>query len=155
LDKLNTLSMGEKLAAGGSALLIIFSFLPWYKYSFGGLEELGIDGGSVSRHALQSPGAIWGILAFFAAIALLIAILGPKFANLQLPALGSVTWGQAFLGLGALALVCVILKFINESSYLSFGFYIGFLAAAAMAAGGYLLFTEEKGSSPFGSSRPQ
>src|SRR5688572_18989731 len=147
--------MGEKLAAGGSALLIIFSFLPWYKYSFGGLEELGIDGGSVSRHALQSPGAIWGLLAFFAAIALLIAILGPKFASLQLPALGSVTWGQAFLGLGALALVCVILKFINESSYLSFGFYIGFLAAAAMAAGGYLLFTEEKGSSPFGSSRPQ
>ncbi len=155
MDKLNTLSMGEKLAAGGSVLLIIFSFLPWYKYSFGGLEELGIDGGSVSRHALQSPGAIWGVIAFFAAIALLIAILGPKFANLQLPALGSVTWGQAFLGLGVLALVCVILKFINESSYLAFGFYIGFLAAVAMAAGGYLLFTEEKGSSPFGNTRPQ
>ena len=155
MDKLNALSMGEKLAAGGSAVLIIFSFLPWYKYSFGGFEELGIDGGSVSRHALQSPGAIWGIIAFFAAIALLIAILGPKFANLQLPALGSVTWGQAFLGLGALALVCVILKFINESSYLAFGFYIGFLAALAMAAGGYLLFTEEKGTSPFGGTSRQ
>ena len=152
MDKLNTLSMGEKVAAGGSVALIIFSFLPWYKISFGGFEELGFEGGSITRHALQSPGAIWGIIAFFVAIALVIAILGPKFANLQLPALGSVTWGQAFLGLGALALVCVILKFINESSYLSFGFYLGFLAAAAMAAGGYLLFTEEKGSSPFGRS---
>jgi hypothetical protein len=142
--------MGEKAAAAGSALLIIFSFFPWYKISFEGFEELGISGGSVSANALEAPGAIWGIIAFFAAIAMLIAILGPKFANLQLPALGGVTWGQAFLGLGALALLCVIIKFVNESSYLSIGFYLGFLAALAMAGGGYLLFAEEKGTSPFG-----
>jgi hypothetical protein len=138
LEKINTLSNGEKLAAGGGVLMVIASFLPWYKIDFAGLV-------SVSRSGWQSPGAIWSVLAVFAAIALLIAILGPKFANLTLPNLGTITWGQAFLGLGAAAVLFLVIKFINESSYLSFGFYLGFIAALAMAAGGYLLYTEEKG----------
>lgn len=151
MDKLNTLSMGEKLAAGGAALFIIFCFLPWYKIT---IEFLDFED-SFSANALEAPGAIWGVIGLFASIAMLIAILGPKFANLQLPALGSVTWGQAFLGIGALTLLCVIIKLINESSYLAIGFYLGFLAAAAMTAGGYLLYTEEKGSSPFGGTNRQ
>ncbi len=72
---------------------------------------------------------------------------------MQLPDLGSITWGQAYVGGGAAALVLVIIKFLNESSHLSFGFYLGFLAAAALAAGGYLLYTEEKGAQPFWNNR--
>ncbi len=33
MDKLNELSTGEKLIAGGGVVLLIASFLPWYKVS--------------------------------------------------------------------------------------------------------------------------
>jgi hypothetical protein len=138
VDKLNTLSNGEKLIAGGGVVMLIASFLPWYKIDFGSIV-------SVSRNGWQSPGAIWSLLAVLIGIVMAGAILGPKFANIQLPDLGSITWPQAHLGLGVAALIFVILKFINESSYLSFGFYLGFLAALALAAGGYLYFTESGG----------
>ncbi|HLG11239.1 MAG TPA: hypothetical protein VI876_05715 [Dehalococcoidia bacterium] len=138
MDKLNTLSNGEKLIAGGGVLMLIASFLPWYKYDFSDLI-------SVSRNGWQSPGAFWSLLAVVIGVAMAVAILGPKFANLQLPDLGSVTWPQAHLGLGVAALVFIILKFINESSYMSFGFYLGIIAAIALAVGGYLYFTEHGG----------
>jgi hypothetical protein len=142
VDKLNTLSNGEKLIAGGGVVMLIASFLPWYKISFD-FGEFG--GGSVSASGWEAPGAILSILALVCGVVMAAAILGPKFANIQLPALGSITWPQAILGLGAAALILVVLKFLNESSYLSFGFYIGFLAALALAAGGYLYFTEQGG----------
>lgn len=142
MDKFNTMSNGEKLIVGGGVVLLIASFLPWYKISFD-FGEFG--GGSVSASGWEAPGALWSILAVFCAVAMVAVIVLPKFANVQLPDLGSITWPQALLGLGAAALVFVILKFINESSYLSFGFYIGFLATLALAAGGYLYFTESGG----------
>jgi hypothetical protein len=138
VDKLNSLSNGEKLIAGGGVVLLIASFLPWYSIDLGGLATF-------SRNGWQSPGAIWSLLAVIIGVVMAGAILGPKFANIQLPDLGSITWPQAHLGLGGLALVFIILKFINESSYLSFGFYLGALAAIALAVGGYLYFTENGG----------
>src|SRR5688572_32689019 len=139
--------MGEKLAAGGGVLMFIASFLPWYKVTVEFLEFSE----SFTANGWDAPGAIWSILAVFIGLALVVAILGPKLANMQLPALGGITWGQAFAGLGGLSLLFIILKLLNESSSISYGFFLGIIAALAMAAGGYLLYTEEKGSSPFGS----
>lgn len=138
MDKLNTLSNGEKLIAGGGVVLLVASFLPWYSIDFGGLA-------SFTRNGWQSPGAIWSLLAVLIGVAMAAAILLPKFGNVQLPDLGSITWPQAHLGLGIAALVFIILKFINESSYMSFGFYLGILAAIALAVGGYLYYTENGG----------
>lgn len=138
MDKLNTLTNGEKLIAGGGVVLLIASILPWYSIDFG-------EFGSVSRNGWESPGALWSILAVLIGLIMAGSVLAPKLGNVQLPDLGSITWPQAHLGLGAVAVVFLILKFINESSYLSFGFYLGFLAALALAAGGYLLFTESGG----------
>ena len=142
MDKLNELSLGEKLVVGGGALMLIASFLPWYKVSFG-LEELGI-GGSVSRNGWESPGALWSLLAVLISVALAGSIVAVKFGNVKLPDLGTVTLGQAYLGGGGAVALCVIIKLINESSYMSFGFYLGIIAAAAVAAGGWLLYSEEK-----------
>lgn len=141
MDKLNTLSLGEKLVAGGGVLMLIASFLPWYKIDFG-LAEFGL--GSVTRSGWQSPGGLWSVLAIFIAVAMAVAVLGPKFANLKLPALGQYTWGQAHLALGGLVAVLILLKLLAESSYISYGFFLGIIAAAALAAGGYMLYTEEK-----------
>ena len=139
MDKINQLSLSEKLIAGGGLLMLIASFLPWYSIDF------GIEGfGSVSRNGWESPGAIWSMLAVLLGIAMVVAALGPKFAGITLPDLGGVTWGQVMLGAGALIALFIILKLINESSYLDFGFFLGIIAAAALAAGGYLMYTEEK-----------
>jgi hypothetical protein len=138
VDKLNTLSNGEKLIAGGGVLMLIASFLPWYSIDFG-------EFGSVSRNGWESPGFIWSFLAVVAAVIMAGSILGPKLANIQLPDLGTVTWAQAHLGLGAAVAVFIILKLVNESSYMAFGFFLGIIAAVALAAGGYLYFTEQGG----------
>jgi hypothetical protein len=140
MDKINELSLGEKLIAAGGVLLLIASFLPWYRVSV----RFGEFSASASANGWEAPGALFSILAVLIGVVLAGAVLGPKLGNMQLPALGSITWGQAFVGGGAAALILVIIKFLNESSSISFGFFLGFIAAAALAAGGYLLYTEEK-----------
>ena len=139
MDKLNELSLGEKLIGGGGILMLIASFLPWYSI------DLGIAGfDSINRNGWQSPGAIWSILAVLIGVVMAVAAVAPKLANMRLPDLGSITWGQALLALGALTVLLIFLKLIAESSYLSFGFFLGIIAAIALAAGGYLMYTEEK-----------
>lgn len=149
MDKINEMSTGEKLIAGGGIVLLIASFLPWYKVSG------SVFGASLSytRSGWESPGALFSILAVLIGLVMAGAVLGPKFGNMQLPDLGSATWPQAYMGSGVAALALVIIKFLNESSSLSYGFFLGFLAALALAAGGYMLYTEEKGTQPFWSNR--
>lgn len=138
MDKINELSLGEKLIAGAGILLLLDSFiLPWY--------DVDTIIGSITRNGWESPGAIWSILAVLVGLVLAVAVLGPKFGNMQLPALpNNVTLGQFFLGGGALAFAFLVIKFINESDYIGIGFWLGFLLTAALAAGGYLMYTEEK-----------
>lgn len=138
MDKINQLSLGEKAVAGGGILMLIASFLPWYRVSF-----LGI---SVSANGWEDPGAFFSILAVIISVALAGAVLASKFGNVQLPALGGFSWGQAYLAGGALVALLIVLKFLNESSSMSFGFFLGIIAAAAVAYGGFLLFSEDKGS---------
>ncbi len=141
MDKLNELGTPQKLIAGGGILLLVASFLPWYKVSlsFGDLGGL-----SFTANGWQAPGALFSILAVLAGIVLVGSILGPLFSDMKLPDLGSVSWIQARLGLGGGALALVIIKFLSESSSLSYGFYLGLIAAAAMAAGSYMLYQEDK-----------
>ena len=138
MDKINMLSTGEKLIAGAAILLLLDSFIfPWYSVDLGIVD--------FTANAWEAPGAIWSILAVLIGIGLAVAVLGPKFANMQMPALPSnLTMGQLFLGGGILAFIFLVLKFINESDYVGFGFWIGFVLTAAMAAGGYLMYAEEK-----------
>ncbi len=143
MDKINQLSLGEKLVAGGGLLMFIVGFFPWYKYSF---NFEGIASGSVSYNGWENPGSLWSILAIIVSVVLAGTIIGAKFGNLKLPALGGFSWGQAYLAGGAFVVLMLLIKLINESSYLAIGFYLAILCAAAVAAGGYLLFSEDKGS---------
>ena len=145
LDMLNQLTMGQKLIAGAGVLLFIFSWLPWHHYSFSGLSGIPGVPGSLNRNAWQSPDALWSSLAVLIGLVMAGIVLS-KLANVNLPELGSVTWGQAMLGLGVAALILVIIKFLAHSGSLGIGFYLGFLATVALAAGGYLFYTEERGS---------
>jgi hypothetical protein len=138
MDKINELSTSEKLIAAGGIVMLIASFLPWYRVSFLGF--------SVSANGWESPGAIWSILAVIVSVALVLSVVLPKFGNVTLPDLGGVTWGQAFLAGGIAVAVFLVLKLVNHSSDLSFGFFLAILAAAAIVAGGFLAFQEEGGT---------
>jgi len=139
LDKINQMTLGEKLAVGGAALMLIASFLPWYSVDLG-------EFGSFSRSGWQSPGAIWSVLAVIISVGFAGVIVARKFGNVQLPDLGQFTWGQAALAAGGAVALCIIIKLVSESSSMAFGFFLGIIAAAAVAAGGYLRYTEEQGA---------
>ena len=146
MDMINQLSMGQKLIAVGGIALLIFSFLPWHHYNIG-FSIPGVSA-SLNRSAWQSPDAIWSILAVLIGLLMALVVLS-RLANVNLPDLGSVTWGQLMLGAGFAVLILVIIKFLAHTGSLGFGFYLGFLAAVALAAGGYLMYTEERGGQGF------
>ncbi len=146
MDMVNQMTKGQKVVAAAGILLFIFSFLPWHHYNFG-ISIPGVSA-SLNRSAWQSPDAIWSILAVLIGLIMALVVLS-RLANVNLPDLGSVTWGQAMLGAGVAVLILVIIKFLAHTGSLGFGFYLGFLAALALAAGGYLMYTEERGGQGF------
>lgn len=141
VEKFQALSIGEKIILIAGAVLFISGFLPWYSI------DLGVV--SLSRNGWQSPGAFWSIIPAFVGLAMAGVIAVKTFTDVALPDdIAGQSWAKVHLAGGALALLSVIIKFINENSYLGYGFYLGFLAAAALAVGGFLLFKEEGGMLP-------
>ena len=140
-ESINKMPLGEKVIVPAALVLLIDSFLPWYKYDFGGVLGLG----SVSRSGWQSPGAIWSILAVLCGVIMAAIIILQRFTTVKLPALPTgVTWARVHVGIAGLAVVCILLKIVDESSHMSFGFFIGIICVAALAAGAGLLFQAER-----------
>jgi len=137
MQKFNTLSLGEKIIVPAGAVLFIVGFLPWYSVDLGPL-------GTYTRSGWESPGAIWSILAILVGLAMAGVVVVKNLGTVEVPAnVGGFTWPKIHLGAGVAALAFVLIKLANESSHLGFGFYLGILAAAALAAGGFLMFKEE------------
>ncbi len=137
VEKFQALAIGEKIILVAGVVLFIAAFLPWYSISLEGF-------GTFSRSGWQSPGALWSILAVFIGLAMSGAITLKTFTDVKLPDdIAGQSWAKVHLGAGSVSLLLVIIKFINEGSFLGFGFYLGLLAAAALAAGGFLMFKEE------------
>jgi hypothetical protein len=151
-ESMQKMPLGEKIIVPAAALLLIASFLPWYKVSF----DLGILGsGSISRSGWQSPGAIWSILAVLCGVIMAVLIILQRFTSVKLPALPQgLTWARVQAGLAGVAVLSILIKIVNESSHLSFGFFLGIIAVAALAAGAGLIFQAERegGGPPSGST---
>ena len=142
MEKFQAMSLGEKLILPAGIVLLISSFLPWYSIDLGAL-------GTFSRNGWQSPGAFFSIIAIFIGVAMATAVALRAFSAVELPAdVGGQSWGRIYLGGAAIALLFLIIKFLNESSYLSFGFFLGFIAVLALAAGAFLMFRDEGGTLP-------
>ena len=140
IEKFMALSIGEKLIVIAGLVLLIDGFLPWYSVS---VEFAGVEV-SDSANGWGAPGALWSMLAVLIGIAM-AGVVGVKISTEGVipENVGGFTWPKIFLGGGVAALLLVVIKFLNESSSLGFGFYLGFLAAAALAVGGFLMYREE------------
>ena len=123
---MNQMSTGQKIGVGGAALLLIASFLPWY--SAGGFSIKAWDSGFLA----------WGgvVLGVAAGAVLLLKALGTKDVQA-----GGMASEQIAVALGVASFILVVLRFITESSFSSYGLYLGIVAAAATAYGA---FTEMK-----------
>jgi hypothetical protein len=142
VDKINTLSRPEQAILGGGILMLISSFFDWWHYSVAGF-------GSVGESGWGKPAEIWSILAILLSIVLAGIIGATKFGNMQMPALPEgVTWGKVWGGGAAAVVILMILKAWRITAVdvggFGIGFFIGVVAAAAIAYGGYMLYTEEK-----------
>ena len=144
LEKFMALSLGEKIIIIAGLVLFIDGFLPWYSISIGPY--------SASASGWESPGAIWSMLAVLIGLAMAAVVALKGLTDVEIPEnVGGFTWPKILLGGGAAALLLVVIKFLNESSELGFGFYLGFIAAAALAAGGFLMYREESAAGSSGS----
>jgi len=145
---LTKLSLGDKVIAGSGIALFIFSFFNW----------LGIKVSSGPLEFSESKGAWSFTLTLFAVLIgiAMVVLVALKAFGVDLPALGNATWGQILLGLGTVSFVFVLIKLIagpnlNNAADIpgvdktrGIGIFLGLIATAGLAAGGYLRMQEDK-----------
>ena len=139
---LGKLTTSDKVIAGSGLLLFICSFLPWFKLDFLG-ESITANGWDV--------GFFWAGIPALLGLAAAGAVLANKLADVDLPDL-PVTWGQAFLIAGGISAAIVVLKLLIGEDLVdrAWGLFLATLAALGLAAGGYLKFQEEGGTTARG-----
>ena len=139
-----TYSNGELILGGGLVVALINWFIPWWwAYSFTGLAGYGLN----SSGGTGGFGDIWGILGFIVLLALIALFAVRTFAPQVIPALPV----QDYLiyaggGVFILLMVVLFLTYAGGASFsgsgysagISIGFFIGLVAAAAIAVGGWL-----------------
>jgi hypothetical protein len=136
IGRFKAMSVAEKVIITAGVLLFVVGFLPWYSISIGPI--------SWTANGWESPGAMWSILAILIGLAMASAVALRNLTEVEIPDnLGGLSWPKILLGGGVAALVLVVIKFLNESSSMGFGFYVGIIAAAGLAAAGFLMYREE------------
>lgn len=150
---LSRLSMGDKVVLGSTIALFITLFLPWFSVDVPGLGVQDTGSG------YNTGGFLFAILPLLLAIVMAAQIAIARFSPAtQLPQL-PIPWGRVHLIAGVLALVLVLLKLlIGEEDFgtgaidRSFGIFLSLIAAAGLAAGGFLKNQEGEPASRPGST---
>ncbi|MBI2913484.1 MAG: hypothetical protein HYY03_06150 [Chloroflexi bacterium] len=146
MEKFKALGLGEKIILIAAPLFFIDGFLPWFDYDIEGF-------GGPSRSGWSGDLSFLSIIAILAAVVMVAQIAVARFTTLKLPALPQgVTWARVHLGLaGYVAFAVVIRLIVGESAGsfdadMAFGIWIAVILAVALAAGGLLMFQQEKQS---------
>ena len=121
--KLERLSSGERIAAGSALALFVCMFFGWFNFGFG------------TATAWEALHYISPILAIA-----IVATVGIAFMKAGAWSLGDIPDGMTIFVLGCLATVLVLFRLIDPvfSSSAEAGMFLGLLAAAGIAVGGYL-----------------
>ena len=142
VQKFKSLGLGSQIILAAAIVLLIASFLPWYSVSF---EFLG-EKISADASGWDAPGALWSIFATLIGLAMAGLIVARMFmASGTIPDnVGGFTWPKIYLGASGVAAVFLLIKLINHSGDIAFGFFLGIICVAAMCAGSFLLFQDEQ-----------
>ncbi len=147
VDKLST---GEKISAASAVLLFIFMFFDWF-----GVEISGVPG--FSGDVSGSGGSAWDaldVIPIFLMLAIVVAIgvavIRLTDADIEPP----VSLNAIVAALGGFAVLLILYRIISPPDFgsfggvevdatLKFGIFLGLLAAAGIAYGGYSAMREE------------
>ncbi|HXS47270.1 MAG TPA: hypothetical protein VN756_07385 [Solirubrobacterales bacterium] len=147
VDKLST---GEKVSAVSAILLFVFMFFDWF-----GVEVSGVPG--FSGYISGSGGSAWDaldvipiFLMLTIVVAIGVAIVRLTDADLEPP----VSLNAIVAALGGFAVLLILYRIISPPEFdsfggvsvdttLKFGIFLGLIAAAGIAYGGYSAMREE------------
>ena len=159
-EKLNQLSLGEKLLLVGAVIILIASFFNWAEASasFAGISRTEGDSG------WGSPGSIWSVLRDPDRNRRRRRIGRDEVRQRYLAGAASgLTWGMVYGAAAALVILLMLLKAwrilalpdacagaeeagIDCSIGFAIGYWIALIGAIIFAAGGYMLYTADKGA---------
>jgi hypothetical protein len=136
---LNKLTLGDKIIAVSGILLLIFSFFPWLGFSYLSFSASG----SAWKFTLCWLAVVLGVLC--------VVYVVLKMQEVQLPDLGSVSWGQVVLGIAVVAFLFILIKVIvgpstggvnisgsGVSKDRKIGIFLGLLSSIGLVVGAYL-----------------
>lgn len=137
------LRRGEQIAgASGLALLLIMFIFSWFSYDLGPFGDAGLN-------AFESFGLIDIILLLAALAGIALAIIALSQTEVNLPvATSAIATGLAILGV-----LLIIFRIISPPDFdtgvdadRAIGVFLGLLATAGIAAGGWMAMQEEGAS---------
>lgn len=145
---LSRLSLGDKLAiVGGAVLLISILFLPWYSWSVGSV--FGVAGGSVTATLWDASSGI-GFLILAGVLVGVAAIILRMLDVFDISDQG-VPEALVVLGAAGVAGVFTLLRVASIPGGAgivgfgrSWGLWIGLVAAAVYVVGAFMKFQEER-----------
>jgi hypothetical protein len=145
------LRTGELVAGVSGLALLIIMFLPWFGLDFGGgeaLEDLGVSVTvpevSEDFNAWESFDFIDLVLFVTAVVAIGLAVATATSQTVNVP----VATSAITAGLGILSTVLVIYRIIDPVGEADrrYGIFLGLIAAAGVAVGGWMSMQEEGAS---------
>lgn len=149
---LSKLSLGDKVIAGSGLALLIFSFFPWFEYSFGGF-------GSIEQNGWDF--FFTGIIPVLLGLVMIAWVVATKLADIALPEM-PVPQGLLMLGMGGAAALLVVLRLLmggddagSDVLERTIGIFLATLAALGLAGGGFLKFQEDGGELPKSGGAPK
>jgi hypothetical protein len=138
---LKKLSQGDKIIGASGILLLIFSFLPWFKVDLGPFGDVSANGWDYF---------LTGIIPVLLGLIMIAHVAITNFSpQTKLPTL-PITWGQVHMALGGLAALLVVLRLlIGEDAGVdrAIGLFLATLAAIGLAVGGFFKMKEPERTS--------
>lgn len=147
VDKLNT---GEKVSAVSAILLFIFMFFEWFGVKISGVSGFSGDVSGSGGSAWDALDVIPIFLMLAIVVAIGVAVIRLTDADLEPP----VSLNAIVAGLGGFAVLLILYRIISPPDFgsfggvsvdatLKFGIFLGLIAAAGIAYGGYSAMREE------------
>jgi len=147
VDKLNT---GEKIAGVSAVLLFIFMFFNWFGVEISGQTGSVSFGSGAGGSAWSALDYIPIILVITIVVALINALLRLSDSDYEPP----ISMNVAVTVLGGLSALLILFRIIDPPGFgtfggvsvdatLEFGIFLGLIAAAGIAYGGYRAMQEE------------
>ncbi len=149
MEKLNQLSLGEKIAGVSGIFLLLFSFFTWFKkdYSAGGFS------GTYNGH--NGWGGFLSLIGILLTVVIVTVLLLARFGVITLPEkLGNFSFPQVFLAAAGLAFVLILIQVLigqkvsGQTLDRSFWAWLGLLASLGVLVGAFLGFQEAQKSGP-------